>query len=59
MGGTQGSGNSKLSFDINSKNKEGFVEITCCTGAGRKTKFTVRYKGERGGDAELQQKLVK
>jgi hypothetical protein len=46
VGGRQGSTNSKLSFDIHSKNKEGFVEITCCSGGGRKTKFTVRYKGE-------------
>jgi hypothetical protein len=54
-GGRQGSSNSKLSFDIHSKNKEGFVEITCCSGSGRKTKFTVRYKGENGGEGQLPQ----
>ena len=59
VGGRQGSTNSKLSFDIHSKNKEGFVEITCCSGGGRKTKFTVRYKGEQGGEGQLPQQIAK
>jgi hypothetical protein len=42
VGGNHGSAKG-LSFGIDSKNKEGFFEITCCSGAGRKTKFTVRY----------------
>ena len=46
VGGTNGSDKSKLSFDIHSKNKEGFFEITCCSGVGRKTKYTVRYKAD-------------
>ena len=41
--GGQNVDNGKVQFNIHDKNKEGFFEITCCVGSGRKTKFTLRY----------------
>jgi hypothetical protein len=35
------------------KNKEGFFEITCCVGSGRKTKFTLRYDMVPGMDEKI------
>jgi hypothetical protein len=55
--GGQNTNNEKLQFSIHDKNKEGFFEITCCVGTGRKTKFTLRYDGQ-GDEKAIKENIL-